>query len=86
MNDMLRATGRFILPRGWTLSQSDELVEQIKSLGLPFPIVAKPIRGRGSHGVKVCHDEKALLEHASSLFAESPMIMIEDYLSGRKQQ
>lgn len=84
VNDMLRATGRFTLPRAWTLTKSDDVPDRIKSLELPFPIVGKPIRGRGSHGVKVCRNENELLTHAKALFEESPSIMLEEYLSGEE--
>jgi len=34
--------------------------------------------------VKVCHSNNELVEHAISLFQDSPAIMIEEYLSGEE--
>jgi len=53
-------------------------------LSLPYPVVGKPIRGRGSHGVKVCHSVEEMVSHAAALFAESPRIMVEEYLAGEE--
>jgi D-alanine-D-alanine ligase-like ATP-grasp enzyme len=85
VNDMLRKTGEFTLPRGWLLEDNgSDLDTQLKSLDLRFPTVGKPVRGRGSHGVKVCHDLKELHSHVQSLFKESSAIMLEDYLAGEE--
>lgn len=67
---------------GGTDSPNDRLREYITSLSLPYPVVGKPIRGRGSHGVKVCHSLEEMITHAAALFAESPRIMVEEYLAG----
>lgn len=69
-------------PDGSTNLSNDRLREYITSLTLPYPVVGKPIRGRGSHGVKVCHSLEEMITHAASLFAESPRIMVEEYLAG----
>jgi D-alanine-D-alanine ligase-like ATP-grasp enzyme len=85
VNDMLRKTGKFTLPRGWLLEDDgSDLETQLKSLDLRFPTVGKPVRGRGSHGVKVCHDIQELHSHVQSLFKESSAIMLEDYLAGEE--
>lgn len=51
---------------------------------LPYPVVGKPVRGRGSYGVKVCKSLEVLEEHVSGLFDESPVVMIEEYLAGEE--
>jgi len=84
VNNLLRSTKNFTLPKAWTISESSDLEDQIKRMKLPFPVVAKPIRGRGSFGVKVCHDTKHLLDHARSLFTDSSSIMVEEFLSGEE--
>jgi len=85
VNDMLRASGNFTLPRGWLLEDDgSDLDTRLKSLDLRFPTVGKPVRGRGSHGVKVCHDLDELTAHIQSLFKESSAIMLEDYLAGEE--
>lgn len=50
--------------------------------GLDFPVVGKPIRGRGSHGVKVCRSMEELSIHAAEILGESPRIILEQFLSG----
>ncbi|KAF5976773.1 fungal specific transcription factor domain-containing protein [Fusarium coicis] len=84
VNNLLRKLGGFTMPRAWTLNESQDTQGTLEKLDLPFPIVAKPIRGRGSHGVRVCRSLKELIEHAQALFKESPSIMVEEYLAGEE--
>ncbi|KAH0358828.1 glutathione synthetase ATP-binding domain-like protein, partial [Aureobasidium melanogenum] len=85
VNDMLRKSGKFTLPRGWLLEDDGtDLDAKLHSLDLRFPVVGKPVRGRGSHGVKVCQDMAELRTHVQSLFKESPAIILEDYLAGQE--
>ncbi|KAK3307823.1 uncharacterized protein B0T15DRAFT_549668 [Chaetomium strumarium] len=93
VNSLLRRAGGFTLPRSWTMTASSSsnigearfprsLLPLAKEL--PYPIVAKPIRGRGSHGVRVCHNMDELVQHAPRLFEESPAIMVEEFLAGEE--
>ncbi|KAF4334191.1 fungal specific transcription factor domain protein [Fusarium beomiforme] len=84
VNDLLRSLGDFTLPRSWTMQESKDIEGSLEKLNLPFPVVAKPIRGRGSHGVRVCRNLKELIEHGQVLFKESPSIMLEQYLAGEE--
>ncbi|KAH0264018.1 glutathione synthetase ATP-binding domain-like protein, partial [Aureobasidium melanogenum] len=85
VNDMLRKSGKFTLPRGWLLEDDGtDLDAKLHSLDLRFPVVGKPVRGRGSHGVKVCQNMAELRAHVQSLFKESPAIILEDYLAGQE--
>lgn len=52
VNSMLRRDGRFNLPKSWLVQSTDDPV--IMQSRLTYPVVGKPIRGKGSHGVKVC--------------------------------
>lgn len=83
VNSMLRAKGTFTMPRSWIL---DAHVKDWKSVldSMPYPVVGKPIRGRGSHGVKKCDSKEELESHVESLFSESPSIMVEEYLGGEE--
>ena len=78
-NKLLRAKGLFTMPhlrkdpRAFLLQQD-----------LSFPIVGKPIRGRGSHGVKVCYSFTDLYDHLKALSYDSPIVMLEQYLSGEE--
>ncbi|KOC14938.1 hypothetical protein AFLA70_174g002861 [Aspergillus flavus AF70] len=83
LNDKLRSLGGYTLPRSWLVTDShnlDEFVGSMKS----FPVVGKPVRGRGSHGVKLCHSPAQLKQHIEVLLGESPLIMVEEYLSGEE--
>ncbi|CAD0112272.1 unnamed protein product [Aureobasidium uvarum] len=85
VNDMLRKSGKFTLPRGWLVEDEGSALDvKLNSLDLRFPVVGKPVRGRGSHGVKICHDQEELREHVQSLFNESPAVILEDYLAGEE--
>lgn len=76
VNSLLREDGRFLLPKCQIVSSPSE------HLKIPFPLIAKPIRGRGSHGVKLCRNQSELTAHLDSLLAESSPAMLEQYLSG----
>jgi D-alanine-D-alanine ligase-like ATP-grasp enzyme len=82
LNDKLRGLGSYTLPRSW-LVQAESLAPVAESIE-KYPVVAKPVRGRGSYGVKVCHDPTQLKDHVSGLFKESSMVMIEEYLAGEE--
>ncbi|CAG7948210.1 unnamed protein product [Penicillium olsonii] len=83
LNNKLRDRGGFTLPRSWEVKLGDDLEALIRTIP-DFPIVGKPVRGRGSHGVKVCHDASELKEHIESLFAESPVVLLEEFLGGEE--
>ncbi|KAM0197075.1 hypothetical protein ACHAPI_005296 [Fusarium lateritium] len=84
VNGFLRKLGGFTMPRSWTVRESPDNKRMFQEFDLPFPIVAKPIRGRGSHGVRVCRDLQDLTKHAQYLFKESSAILLEEYLSGEE--
>jgi D-alanine-D-alanine ligase-like ATP-grasp enzyme len=88
VNSILRKMGNFTLPRGWSITKSssgeESLGERLKEMKLPYPVVGKPVRGRGSYGVRVCSSLPALQTHIKDLFNYSPMVMIEEYLSGEE--
>ncbi|KAJ9130516.1 Glutathione synthetase ATP-binding domain-like protein [Pleurostoma richardsiae] len=84
VNNLLRKHGGFTMPRSWTIHDGPGILTGLRALSLPFPIVAKPIRGRGSYGVRVCSNLEELADHARSLFKESPTIMLEEFLAGEE--
>ena len=71
INSLLRKDGRFKLPESRILNCADASCV----LGLEYPIVGKPIRGRGSHGVKVCQNESQLCAHLTELLNDDPLVM-----------
>ncbi|MGE3333147.1 MAG: ATP-grasp domain-containing protein [Rhodospirillaceae bacterium] len=59
--------------------------DSLRARNLHFPLVVKPIRGRGSQGVSRVNDLAALQEAAHALIASARFgetVMIEQYLSG----
>ena len=87
LNGKLNHLGTFTLPRSWLAEKSvvDDVETILQGLNLPadaFPIVGKPVRGRGSHRVQVCPDHAQLRNHLASLLNESPLAMLEEYLAG----
>lgn len=86
VNALLRADGSFTLPRGAVAHDLDAVRRAVGADGpaLALPVVAKPVRGRGSHGVAVCATRDALLAHAAALLAESPAVLLEEYLAGQE--
>lgn len=84
VNDILRKDGAFTMPRAWSLRESPTLQSDIQSQEIYYPVVAKPVRGRGSHGVRLCHSRDDLFAHAQALFKESPAIMVEQFLAGEE--
>ncbi|KAF4308208.1 putative D-alanine--D-alanine ligase (D-alanylalanine synthetase) (D-ala-D-ala ligase) protein [Botryosphaeria dothidea] len=85
VNSMLRKKRGFTLPKSSIISQQDDLGAALARDHITsWPVVAKPIRGRGSHGVKLCPSLADLKQHAERLFSESPSIMVEEYLSGQE--
>ncbi|CAG7972085.1 unnamed protein product [Penicillium salamii] len=83
LNGKLRDIGGYTLPRSWLVKVSDNIDEMVGSINR-FPVVGKPIRGRGSHGVKLCHSPAELKKHIGQLIDESPVVMVEEYLAGEE--
>ncbi|KAK9850140.1 Glutathione synthetase [Penicillium brevicompactum] len=83
LNNQLRALGGFTLPKAWEATAGDDLDALVKSIP-NYPIVGKPVRGRGSHGVKVCNGATELKEHIESLLDESPVVLLEEFLAGEE--
>ena len=82
-NNLLRKHAKLPLPRAWTLAPNNRHAIQLPP-NLPLPIVGKPIRGRGSYGVRVCRSTSGLLEHLSAILQDSPVVMLEEFLAGEE--
>ena len=83
-NNLLRASGSFTMPQGWTVNLGTDPRPFLMEQDLPYPIVGKPIRGRGSQGVKVCYSFDELYDHLRALSQDSSIVMLEEYLSGEE--
>ena len=83
INGKLAELPGYTLPRSWLISGEKD-VEQLVGSIYRFPVIAKPVRGRGSHGVKLCHGPEQFKQHAQVLLVESPLVMVEEYLAGEE--
>ncbi|CAG8420596.1 unnamed protein product [Penicillium salamii] len=83
LNNQLRDRGGFTLPRSWEVKAGDDLEALVQTIP-GYPIVGKPVRGRGSHGVRVCHTASELKDHIKTLFSESPIVLLEEFLAGEE--
>jgi hypothetical protein len=81
VNTYLRKVGGLSMPRSWPVLPSATLDDL---LGISYPVVAKPARGRGSYGVKVCGTAEELLVHSKALVEESMTLMVEEFLMGEE--
>jgi D-alanine-D-alanine ligase-like ATP-grasp enzyme len=81
VNEILRAREGFRLPSA-QLVQDDSQLRNILSSEQDYPVVAKPVRGRGSHGVKICRTTNELHDHCIDLLGQQSSVIIESYLSG----
>ncbi|KAJ5465870.1 hypothetical protein N7530_009657 [Penicillium desertorum] len=83
LNGKLRELGVYTMPRMWLISKQQSIDSVIEPM-YRFPVVGKPVRGRGSHGVKVCHSKEELKTHVVALIEESPLVMVEEFLAGEE--
>ncbi|KAJ5084065.1 hypothetical protein NUU61_008644 [Penicillium alfredii] len=83
LNDQLRTRSGFTMPQSWTVSATDDVQSLARSIPW-YPLVGKPIRGRGSHRVKVCQSPAELQDHVKGLLEELPLVMLEELLAGEE--
>ncbi|KAI8275546.1 D-alanine--D-alanine ligase [Colletotrichum sp. SAR11_57] len=82
VNTLLRQQGSFTMPWACTIHANKDTPDYTS---YPYPVVAKPARGRGSHGVKVCQDENELSSHIKLLKSEGTnAIIVEEFLAGEE--
>ncbi|KAF2165632.1 hypothetical protein M409DRAFT_67028 [Zasmidium cellare ATCC 36951] len=80
VNAFLRKQSYFTMPKSFVAPNSSNIESLLKNHDLTLPVVAKPLRGRGSQGVKVCRTIQDLSSHIDSLGPSNAML--EEYLSG----
>ncbi|PYI17943.1 glutathione synthetase ATP-binding domain-like protein [Aspergillus violaceofuscus CBS 115571] len=83
LNEQLRKHGSFTLPQSWLIRATDNTSSILDSIPR-YPVIGKPVRGRGSHGVKLCRDRAELEAHVNTLVQESPVVLIEEFLTGEE--
>jgi hypothetical protein len=62
-------------------------IDDLAGGDLAFPVIVKPVRGRGSQGVTLVDDMPALLAAATALLAAATfgdLLMVEEYLAGEE--
>ncbi|KXT15103.1 hypothetical protein AC579_6475 [Pseudocercospora musae] len=80
VNSILRKFGSFTMPISFVAPNSIDIESQLRDHDLRVPVVAKPIGGRGSQGVKVCTTISDLISHIDSLGPNNAML--EEFLQG----
>ncbi|OAL51425.1 glutathione synthetase ATP-binding domain-like protein [Pyrenochaeta sp. DS3sAY3a] len=83
VNNMLRARSGFTLPGAQDV-RDQKMLQEVVNTTMRYPVVAKPVRGRGSYGVRVCRTPEELIEHCKSLLYEQASVIVEDYLAGQE--
>jgi hypothetical protein len=85
VNAALRARGDVFMAKGTMVRRGDSLTDTLKAAGLAkFPMVGKPVRGRGSQGVKLCQTAEELDKHLQALFQLSGEVIVEEFLPGEE--
>jgi biotin carboxylase len=83
VNNLLRRVGRYTMPKAWSLRPGVDIRSEMQESS--FPVVVKPSRGRGSHGVKVCSNATELAAHVEALQKEGlNAIIVEEFLAGEE--
>ncbi|KAK8247839.1 hypothetical protein HDK77DRAFT_440987 [Phyllosticta capitalensis] len=85
VNRILKEQGGFTIPVSCLANVGDDLAAVLEKAKLSGrPVIAKPVRGRGSHGVKLCSSLDELQSHVEGLWKESPSVILEEYLTGQE--
>ena len=63
-----------------------KLARNINSKRIKFPIVVKPINEGSSLGVKICKNNKKLVEETKNLFKKYDQLIFEEYIGGQEIQ
>jgi biotin carboxylase len=83
VNNLLRARTGFTLPQARDI-YDEKTLEDVLRTELRYPIVAKPVRGRGSYGVRVCRTPEELGDHCRELLNQQASVIVEEYLAGQE--
>ncbi|CAZ84261.1 unnamed protein product [Tuber melanosporum] len=85
-NKLLQRHG-FSIPKSWLLEgdsgRSIELLSQL-IYDLPYPVIVKPVRGRGSEGVQLIDGFVSMLDTLDDLFKTYDVLLIEEFLEGEE--
>ncbi|KAG0643013.1 hypothetical protein HOY80DRAFT_948184 [Tuber brumale] len=85
-NKLLQHHG-FSIPKSWLLEGDlARSIEQLSQLvyDLPYPVIVKPVRGRGSEGVELIDGFVGMLDTLDDLFKTYNVLLIEEFLEGEE--
>ncbi|CUS12122.1 unnamed protein product [Tuber aestivum] len=85
-NKLLQRQG-FSIPKSWLLEgDSKRSIERLSQLiyDLPYPVVVKPVRGRGSEAVKLINGFVCMLDTLDEFFETFDVVLIEEFLEGEE--
>ena len=84
VNEALRAAGMRMV-KGGIVTRGEDLGTCLERLGIKeWPVIGKPVRGRGSQGVKLCNSITTLAEHTRMLLEQSAEVIVEEHLGGEE--
>ncbi|RPB01316.1 glutathione synthetase ATP-binding domain-like protein [Choiromyces venosus 120613-1] len=75
------------IPKSWLLERDDaRSVEKLSQMvyDLPYPVMLKPVRGRGSEDVELIDGFVAMLDRLDALFEKYGFVLIEEFLEGEE--
>ena len=84
VNTWLRKHEGFTVPKFFSLNELNDLESALAKNKMQLPLVGKPVRGRGSHGVKACFTFSELAKHVHRLLGESSTCIVEEFLAGQE--
>lgn len=68
--EVMKSYGGSTIAKYATLTPSSDISKLAKEKSLSYLVVPKPVRGRGSHGVKLNKDEEMPIAHPRYFFDE----------------
>lgn len=86
-NKLLRDHGLAVAPSLLVGGSHQEAIEAVEGTAMTFPLVVKPVRGRGSQGVSRVDDRGALDGTVSALISGGAFgnaVIVEQYLDGQE--
>jgi len=85
-NKLLQHHG-FSMPKSWLLEgDRARSIERLSQLvyDLPYPVIVKPVRGRGSEGVQLITGFVDMLDTLDDLFKIYGIVLVEEFLEGEE--
>lgn len=81
---LLYAAAGIRIPKGVTVSSKEDPLEKIRSAGLEYPVIAKPLASGSSFGLWLLNSEKELKENVFSFWLNGGLYLFEEFVRGRE--